>query len=115
MDSPLRRGQPDRGKINMSEDHEVRHWCKHLGIPRDELQKVVDKVGSSVKAVEKELGVHNASSRLRAERRVRDASEIKTNKVKKKKGRTLPETQGGKTRPGQPGATSEDQNKGDRP
>jgi Protein of unknown function (DUF3606) len=59
-DNPLNRGRPDRGKINMSEDYEVRYWCKHLGVDRGELQKVIDKVGNSVKAVEKELGVHNA-------------------------------------------------------
>lgn len=56
MDSPLNRGQPDRSKINMNEDYEVHYWCKHLGVTREELQKVVDKVGNSVKAVEKELG-----------------------------------------------------------
>ena len=51
----------DRGKINMSEDYEVLYLGKHLGLTRDELQKVVDKVGNSVEAVEKELGVHNAA------------------------------------------------------
>jgi hypothetical protein len=55
-DSLINRGQPDRSKINMTEDHEVRYWCKHLGITRKELQAVIDKVGNSVKAVEKELG-----------------------------------------------------------
>ena len=55
-DDRLNRGQPDRSKINMSEDYEVRDWTKHLGITRDELEKVVEKVGNSAKAVEKELG-----------------------------------------------------------
>ena len=55
-DDRLNRGQPDRSKINMSQDHEVRYWTKHLGITRDELEKVVEKVGNSAKAVEKELG-----------------------------------------------------------
>ena len=55
-DNLVNRGEPDRSKISMSEDYEVRYWCKHLGITREELQKVVDKVGSSAKAVEKELG-----------------------------------------------------------
>ena len=58
--SLLKRSQPDRGKINMIEDSEVRYWCKHLGIPRNELQKVVDKIGNSVKSVEKELCVNEA-------------------------------------------------------
>ena len=59
-DSPLNRGQPDRSKINMGEDYEVRYWCKHLGVDRGELQKVIDKVGNAVRAVEKELGIRNA-------------------------------------------------------
>jgi hypothetical protein len=59
-DSPLNRGQPDRSKINMSEEYETRHWCKHLGVDRGKLQKIIEKVGHSVRAVEKELGVHNA-------------------------------------------------------
>jgi hypothetical protein len=55
-DDRLNQGQPDRSKINMHEDYEVRYWTKHLGITRDELAKVVEKVGNSAKAVEKELG-----------------------------------------------------------
>ena len=57
-DNRLNRGQPDRSKINMSEDYEVKYWAKELGITRDELQKVIDKVGDSVAAVRKELGHH---------------------------------------------------------
>jgi hypothetical protein len=53
----LRRGQPDRGKIDMSDDEIVRYWCKHLGITRPQLQHVIEKVGNSVHAVEKELKV----------------------------------------------------------
>ena len=50
------RGQPDRSKINMSEDYEVKYWTRHLGTTREELQKVVDRVGNSAKAVAKEFG-----------------------------------------------------------
>ena len=50
------RGQPDRSKINMSEDDEVKYWTRHLGTTREELQKVVDRVGNSAKAVAKEFG-----------------------------------------------------------
>ena len=55
-DGRLRRGQPDRSKINMNEDYEVRYWIKHLGISKQELAKVVEKVGNSAAAVRKELG-----------------------------------------------------------
>jgi hypothetical protein len=54
-DDKTRRGQPDRSKINMSEDYEVQHWTKHLGISREKLQQLIDKVGNSAAAVRKEL------------------------------------------------------------
>jgi len=46
---------PDRSKINMTEDYEVHYWTKHLNISKEELQKVVDKVGNSAAAIRKEL------------------------------------------------------------
>ena len=55
-DDKTKRGQPDRSKINMSEDYEVQHWTRHLGVSREELQRAVDKVGDSAAAVRKELG-----------------------------------------------------------
>ena len=54
--SKIKQVQPDRSKINMRDDDEVRHWCRHLGVSPTELQKVIAKVGNSAKAVEKELG-----------------------------------------------------------
>lgn len=55
-DDRTKRGQPDRSKINMSEDYEVQHWTKHLNVSREVLQRAVDKVGNSAAAVRKELG-----------------------------------------------------------
>jgi len=55
-DDILNRGEPDRSKINMSEDYEVQYWRRHLGVSREELQRAVDKVGDSAAAVRKELG-----------------------------------------------------------
>ena len=57
MDNLTKRDQPDRSKINMSEDFEVKYWLKALGVSRDELKRAVDKVGNSAAAVRKELGV----------------------------------------------------------
>jgi hypothetical protein len=54
-DDKTNRGQPDRSKINMSEDYEVKYWIKHLGISHERLKQVVDKVGNSAAAVQKEL------------------------------------------------------------
>jgi hypothetical protein len=48
--------KPDRSKINMQSDDEVRYWCKHLGVSPTQLQKIVLKVGNAARAVEKELG-----------------------------------------------------------
>jgi hypothetical protein len=54
-DDKANRGQPDRSKIDMSDDSEVRYWTKHLGISREELQRVVDKVGNAAAAVRKQI------------------------------------------------------------
>ncbi|MGM4896060.1 DUF3606 domain-containing protein [Tardiphaga sp. 839_C3_N1_4] len=39
----------------MGEEHEVRYWAKHLNVTKEELQRAVDKVGSSAAAVRKQL------------------------------------------------------------
>jgi 3-oxoacyl-[acyl-carrier-protein] synthase III len=54
-DDILNRGEPDRSKINMSEDYEVQYWAKHLGVSKEKLAQVVEKVGNSAAAVRKEL------------------------------------------------------------
>ena len=53
--------------------------------------------------------------RLRAERLAREAAQSRPNKIKKKKGATLPETQDEKTRLTAPADTSKGQNESDRP
>jgi hypothetical protein len=55
MDNLTKRDTPDRSKINMHESWEVKYWTRELGISREELQKIVDKVGNSAAAVRKEL------------------------------------------------------------
>lgn len=55
-DDKTKVGQPDRSRINMNEDYEVRHWTNALGVTREELEAAVGKVGNSVAAVRKELG-----------------------------------------------------------
>jgi hypothetical protein len=56
-DSLTKRDRPDRSKINLSQAHEVHYWTKHLKISKEELQRVVEKVGNSAAAVQKELAV----------------------------------------------------------
>ena len=55
VDHKINRGQPDRSRINMDEDYEIKYWIKHLGVSREELQRAVDKVGNSARAVRREL------------------------------------------------------------
>ena len=55
MDNLAKKDQPDRSKINMHEDYEVKYWTKEFGVDKDQLQKLVDKVGNSAAAVRKEL------------------------------------------------------------
>jgi hypothetical protein len=54
-DDPSKRGPQDRSRISLSEDYEVRYWCKKFGVTPDVLRTAVEKVGNSAKAVEKEL------------------------------------------------------------
>ena len=55
MDSLTKREQPDRSKINMHEDYEVKYWTHELGVTRAQLQLAIDKVGNSAAAVRKQL------------------------------------------------------------
>jgi hypothetical protein len=55
MDNLTKKNQPDRSKINMHEDYEVKYWTKELGVTREQLQKAIEKVGNSASAVRKEL------------------------------------------------------------
>jgi predicted RNA-binding protein YlqC (UPF0109 family) len=46
---------PDRAKIAMEDDEQVKYWTRHLGVSREDLERVVEKVGNSVASVRKEL------------------------------------------------------------
>ena len=48
-------GSPDRDRIAMSEDHEVRYWTEALGVSKERLQEAVDAVGSSAAKVRQHL------------------------------------------------------------
>ena len=56
MDDLKKKDATDRNKINPHEPWEVDHWTKELGVSKNELQKVIKKVGNSADAVRKELG-----------------------------------------------------------
>ena len=54
-DDKRKRGEPDRGRIHLNEDYEVQYWTKELGISRERLEEIVNKVGNSADAVRREL------------------------------------------------------------
>jgi hypothetical protein len=54
-DNKLNRGQPDRSKINLSEDYEVKYWANERGVTRKEVGKIISKVGNSAAGLRKEI------------------------------------------------------------
>ncbi|MEI4508649.1 DUF3606 domain-containing protein [Sphingopyxis sp. CCNWLW253] len=44
-------GSPDRDRISLSEDYEVRDWSASLGVSEAELREAVDAVGNSADKV----------------------------------------------------------------
>lgn len=57
MDHLKKKGTADRSKINMNEPWEVKYWTKQLGVDKQQLQILVERVGNSAAAVRKELGL----------------------------------------------------------
>jgi hypothetical protein len=54
-DDLTNRGEPDRSRISITEEHEVRYWTKALGVSREELERTVRSVGNSADAVKRAL------------------------------------------------------------
>lgn len=49
-------GSPDRDRINLSEDYEVRYWTGALGVSEEKLREAVEAVGPGADAVRRHLG-----------------------------------------------------------
>jgi uncharacterized protein YjcR len=49
-----------RNKIDLTDPNQVRAWKRRLGISTDDLQRVVEKVGESISAVNKEIELERA-------------------------------------------------------
>jgi hypothetical protein len=56
-DNPNIRGQQDRLRINVHQEHELRYWCKALGCTPDELRELVKRVGPMAADVRRALGL----------------------------------------------------------
>ena len=50
-DGKRQTGAPDRDRISLSEDYEIREWTESLGVGEEELREAVDAVGNSADAV----------------------------------------------------------------
>jgi len=55
-DDKTKTGKPDRDRIGLSEDYEVRDWAKKFSVSEERLRQAVKKVGPMAKDVAKELG-----------------------------------------------------------
>jgi hypothetical protein len=55
-DDTTNRGEPDRSRINLGEDYEVRYWTEKLGVSKEQLAVAVKRVGNSANAVRQALG-----------------------------------------------------------
>ncbi len=51
----LRQG-PDRVRISLQQDHEVKYWTQALGVTKEQLEQAVKAVGNGVEDVRKYLG-----------------------------------------------------------
>ena len=51
MDDRSKAGGPDRKRINVQEEYEVRDWAKSFGVAPDEIKKAVKSVGDNADAV----------------------------------------------------------------
>ena len=54
-DSKQSTGSPDRERINVHEDYELRDWSKKFGVTPDELKAAVKAVGVQARDVEAHL------------------------------------------------------------
>jgi uncharacterized protein DUF3606 len=54
-DDVSKRGEQDRDRISLNQEHEVRYWTKQLGITREQLYRAVDSVGNEAAKVREHL------------------------------------------------------------
>jgi len=55
-DDKTNTGNPDRQRISLSEDYEVRDWAQRFGVTEKALRDAVGRVGNDADAVRRELG-----------------------------------------------------------
>lgn len=55
-DDKMKTGGPDRDRISLDEDYEVRDWAAKFGVTEKALRDAVARVGDRAEAVRRELG-----------------------------------------------------------
>lgn len=50
-DSTTNRGEPERSRVNVNQNHELRYWMDALDVTEDELRAAVRAVGTSADEV----------------------------------------------------------------
>ncbi len=55
-DDRSQRGSPDRDRIDIHDNDEVRNWTKSLGVSREQLEEAVRAVGDRAQKVREYLG-----------------------------------------------------------
>lgn len=68
-DSTSHRGGQDRERINVHQDHELRHWAKRLDATPEQIKEAVQAVGDRADAVEMHLKGTRASTNAEREKR----------------------------------------------
>ncbi|MBU8978194.1 DUF3606 domain-containing protein [Lysobacter sp. MMG2] len=54
-DDSQKSGEPDRSRINVNQEHELRYWTQKLGITEERLRAVVREVGTMADKVREYL------------------------------------------------------------
>jgi len=54
-DDKRQSGSPDRDRINVNEDYELRYWTEALGVSEEKLRAAVEAVGPTAAAVREHL------------------------------------------------------------
>jgi len=62
LDKP---GKPERNRINIHEDHELRNWAHKLNVSLDELKEAVKAAGDRAEAVKEHLSHRRSGSEPR--------------------------------------------------
>ena len=54
-DNPNIRGQEDRQRIDVHQEHELRYWSEKFGVTPDDLKEAIEAVGPVVEDVEQRV------------------------------------------------------------